>query len=187
LATHQKKTFGYKEANAKKREQFLEEIKEIDPKMIVYSDETGIDDNEVPSMGWAPRGERCHAEKKAERKTRYNITAALNLNMLFAPFLFEGYSTADVYETYVEQVLAPNLKPGMVIVIDNARFHKSKKVIELIEAVGCRIIFLPPYSPDFNPIEHWWTAVKNAIRKTAEGLKDFYEAAVKTLGEMCTA
>ncbi len=73
----------------------------------------------------------------------------------------------------------------MVVVIDNASFHKSKKVVELIEAVGCRIIFLPPYSPDFNPIEHWWAAIKNAIRTAAEGARDFYEVAVKTIGEMC--
>lgn len=135
--------------------------------------------------GWSPRGERCYAQKKAERKTRYNITAALNLNLLFAPFIFEGYSNAAVYETYVEHVLAPALRPGMVVIIDNASFHKSKKVIALIEAVGCRVIFLPPYSPDFNPIEHLWTAVKNAIRKAAQGITDFYEAAVKALGEMC--
>jgi transposase len=187
LVTHQKKTFGYAEANADKRKQFLEEIQSIDPALIVYSDETGIDDNEVPLTGWAPQGERCHAVKKAERKTRYNITAALNLNVLFAPFLFEGYSTASTYETYVEQVLVPALKPGMVVIIDNASFHKSKKVVELVEAVGCRIIFLPPYSPDFNPIEHWWAAVKNAIRTAAEGAKDFYEAAIRVMGGMCHA
>lgn len=137
-------------------------------------------------MGWAPRGERCHAQKKAERKTRYNITAALNLNKLFAPFLFEGYSNKVVYETYVRRVLVPSLRPGMVVVIDNASFHKSKTVIELIETAGCRIIFLPPYSPDYNPIEHHWTAVKNAIRKAAEGAKSFYDAAVQALSEICT-
>jgi transposase len=185
LGILQKKTFGYTEANTEKRKQFLEDIKSIDPTKIVYSDETGIDDNEVPNFGWAPRGKRCYSAKKAERKTRYNITAALNLNHLFAPFLFEGYSTASTYETYIEKVLAPNLKPGMVVIIDNARFHKTKKVVELIEAVGCRIIFLPPYSPDFNPIEHWWFAVKNEIRIAAEGARDFYDAAVKTLGKMC--
>jgi len=165
----------------------LKEIKEIDPSLIVYSDETGIDDNEVPTRGWAPRGERCYAEKNAERKIRYNITAALNLGTLFAPFLFEGYSNASTYETYVERVLAPSLKSGMVIVIDNARFHKSKKVVDLIEAVGCRIIFLPPYSPDFNPIEHWWAAIKNSIRKAAQGFNDFYEAAIQVLNEICMA
>ena len=165
----------------------MAEIKNIDPANIVYSDETGIDDNEIKVTGWAPRGKRFHDQKKGVRKTRYNITAALNLNLLFAPFLFEGYSNAIVYETYVERVLAPALKPGMVVVIDNARFHKSKKIIELIEAVNCKIIFLPPYSPDFNPIEHHWAAIKNAIRKAAENAKDFYEATVEVLGEMCAA
>lgn len=104
---------------------------------------------------------------------------------MFAPFLFEGYSNSAVYETYVEKVLAPTLKPGMVVIIDNASFHKSKKIIQLIEAVSCKIIFLPPYSPDFNPIEHHWMAVKNEIRKAAENIKDFYEAAVYALGKMC--
>lgn len=165
----------------------MEEIKDIDPADIVYSDETGIDDNEVVLTGWAPRGERCYAQKKAERKTRYNITAALNLNSLFAPFIFEGYSNAPVYETYVEHVLVPSLRPGMVLIIDNASFHKSKKIIALIEAAGCRVIFLPPYSPDFNPIEHHWTAVKSAIRTAAQDIQDFYEAAIKALGDMCTA
>lgn len=162
-------------------------MKTVDPSKIVYSDETGIDDNEVPSTGWAPQGERCYAQKRGLRKTRYNITAALNMNVLFAPFIFEGYSTSAVYETYVEQVLAPALTPGMVVVIDNARFHKSKKVVEIIEAVGCKILFLPPYSPDFNPIEHFWFAVKNAIRSAAQSCTDFYKAAVKALGDMCHA
>ena len=85
------------------------------------------------------------------------------------------------------KLLAPALKPGMVLVIDNASFHKSKKIVELVEAAGCRIIFLPPYSPDFNPIEHHWAAVKNAIRKAAENIKDFYEAAVQALSEKCAA
>lgn len=175
------------EANQKRREEYLEEIKSIDPANIVYSDETGIDDNEVLLSGWALRGERCYAQKKAKRKTRYNITAALNLNVLFAPFIFEGYSNAVVYETYVKQVLVPALKPGMVVVIDNASFHKSKKIVELIQKANCRIIFLPPYSPDFNPIEHHWAAVKRAIKKAYEHLKSFFDAAVQALGEMCEA
>ncbi len=73
----------------------------------------------------------------------------------------------------------------MVVIIDNASFHKSKTIIQLIEAAGCSVLFLPPYSPNLNPIEHHWAAVKNAIRKAAEGAKCFYEAAVNILGEMC--
>ncbi len=162
-------------------------IKNIDPADIVYSDETGIDDNEVPLVGWSARGKRCYDQKKGVRKTRYNITAALNLKSLFAPFIFEGYSNAAVYETYLKRVLIPSLKPGMVLIIDNARFHKSIKITKLIESAGCRILFLPPYSPDLNPIEHYWAAIKNQIRKLAEKMEDFYEAAVKALAIKCTA
>lgn len=89
------------------------------------------------------------------------------------------------YEVYIEHVLAPTLKPGMVLVIDNASFHKSKKIIEIIESVGCSVLFLPPYSPDFNPIEHFWSAVKHAIRSAAETVNNFYDAAVQAMGKMC--
>jgi len=88
----------------------------------------------------------------------------------------------------VERVLVPSLKPGMVLVIDNASFHKSKKIIDLVESVGCGVIFLPPYSPDLNPIEHYWAAIKSTIRKIAEKSQgDFYQAAIQTLNFMCTA
>ncbi len=175
------------EANKKKREQYLEEIKDINPDDIIYSDEAGIDDNEVPLKGWASIGKRLFAKKRGVRKARYNITAAVNKGKLFAPFVFEGYSNASTYETYIEQVLVPQLRPGMVFIIDNARFHKSKKVAQLIEAAQSRLIFLPPYSPDLNPIEHFWSAIKTNIRKAAEVINDFYEATVKTMGEMCAS
>ena len=78
--TSKKKAFNYAEAKQEQRKQYLEKIKNIDPDKIVYSDESGIDDNEVPKNGWAPRGERCYAQKNAKRKVRYNIIAALNKN-----------------------------------------------------------------------------------------------------------
>ena len=70
-------------------------------------------------------------------------------------------------------------------IIDNARFHKSKKIIELLHKAQCKIVFLPPYSPDLNPIEHHWASIKSAIKKSAENIKDFYSAAVHTLNKMC--
>lgn len=180
-----KKTFIYKEANDKKRESFLEELSSIPPEDIVYSDESGIDDNEVPMYGWNTKGERCYAKKSGIRTKRYNIIAALNLNKLFAPFTFEGYSTKGVYEVYIERVLVPKLRTGMVIIIDNASFHKSHKIYELIKSVGCRVLFLPPYSPDLNPIEHFWSPLKKAIRKAAQTATDFFQAIVETLEHMC--
>ncbi len=106
---------------------------------------------------------------------------------LIAPFVFEGYSNTAIYETYVERILAPALKPGMFVVIDNASFHKSIRVKELIEERGCKIIFLPPYSPDFNPIEHHWAAIKSEIRKVAQTIQNFFKATIQVLAETCKA
>jgi transposase len=146
-----------------------------------------VDDNEVILTGWEQRGKRCYAKKRAFRKARYNIIAGLNSNRLIAPFLFEGHSNTAIYETYLERVLIPALKPGMVLIIDNARFHKSKKIIALIEAAQCEIIYLPPYSPDLNPIEHHWSAVKHAIKKASQCIENFYDAAVYALERACNA
>ena len=85
------------------------------------------------------------------------------------------------------QASMKSLKPGMVLIIDNARFHKSARTEQLIKEAGCRIIYLPPYTPEFNPIEQWWSPIKARIRRAAETFTDFYEAAVHVLGEMCMA
>ena len=79
--------------------------------------------------------------------------------------MFEGHCNTTVFELYVEHILVPTLEVGMVVIIDNASFHKSKKIRLLIEGVGARLVFLPPYSPDLNPIEKWWHKIKTSIRK----------------------
>lgn len=81
----------------------------------------------------------------------------------------------------------PKLRSGMVLIIDNASFHKSTKIIKLLASVNCKVIFLPPYSPDYNPIEHYWTKVKNAIRRASETIENFYDATVQAVGELCNA
>jgi transposase len=81
------------------------------------------------------------------------------------PMVYQGYCTSQVIESWLEQVLLPNLKKGQVIIMDNARFHQGKKVRELIENAGCELLFLPKYSPDLNPIEHWGQKIKTALKK----------------------
>ena len=89
--------------------------------------------------------------------------SALNGNALQAPFVFEGYCNRDVFQLYIDRVLIPTLRPGQTVIMDNASFHKSKKVKESIEKAQCTLLYLPAYSPDFNPIEHYWHALKNTI------------------------
>jgi transposase len=118
--------------------------------------------------GWSACGERIYALKPSTRTQRISIIAALNQNTLHSPFLFEGYTNKDLFVMYLETVLISNLKSGEVVIIDNASLHKGDIIKEMIEKAGCTLIYLPAYSPDFNPIEHWWHSVKNAIRKVLE-------------------
>ena len=132
---------------------------------LVFLDECGIDDNEKPAYAYGLKGKRVYAEKNCNRKTRLSIISALNQNTLQAPFFFDGYCNRPVFEIYIERVLLPTLKPGQTIILDNASFHKGGKIEKLIRSAGCEIEYLPPYSPDFNPIEHHWFSIKNRIKK----------------------
>ena len=128
-------------------------------------DEVGIDHNTRLTRGWAERGKRLYADKPGNRTGRTSAIAALCGRQLHSPFCFEGYCTADLFNLYLEKCLAPNLKPGQIVVLDNARFHQSKLTRQLIEAARCTLSFLPPYSPDLNPIEHQWFPLKRRYAK----------------------
>ena len=131
----------------------------------MYMDESGIDDNEHRLYGWNEKGTRLHGLKPGYKKKRVSIMSALCNKQLQAPFIFEGYCTTEMMIQYTEQILLPTLKEGQFVIMDNASFHKSPKIKQLIESAGCKLIYLPPYSPDFNPIEHYWHKIKNSIRK----------------------
>lgn len=103
--------------------------------------------------------------RPGKRRERISIIGALCEGKFFAPMVYQGYCTGKVIETWLEKGLLPLVEAGSVIIMDNASFHNSRKIRELIEKAGCELLFLPPYSPDLNPIEHWWQKVKTAIRK----------------------
>ena len=115
--------------------------------------------------GRAPRGERIYQTVAGKRRERTSIIAASRQNKLVAPLVFQGSCNTEVVNVYFEKVLLPTLPPGSVIVLDNARFHQSPTTQKLVEAAGCQLLFLPPYSPDLNPIEHLWAAFKTRLRK----------------------
>ena len=147
------------------REQFRTELVGIPAEQLVYLDETGMDNHEARAYGWSPQGEPCWGEKPGHRTQRVSLIEALHHHTLIAPLLFEGTCTTLLFEAYVEQCLAPVLKPGQLVIYDNARFHQSTKARQLIEGAGCTQKFLPPYSPDLNPIEHYWFPLKQRVRK----------------------
>lgn len=128
-------------------------------------DESGIDNNESYPYGWCEKGKRFHSLRPGKRGERLSIIGALSEGQFFAPMVYQGYCTAKVIEAWLSKFLLPLVRAGQVIIMDNAPFHNSGKIRELIEKAGCELLFLPSYSPDLNPIEHWWHKVKTAIRK----------------------
>jgi transposase len=124
-----------------------------------------VDHRLYRESGRAPRGERIYQAVCGKRRERTSVIAASRSNKLVAPLVFQGSCNTEVVDVYFEQVLLPALPPGSVIVLDNARFHQSPTTQKLVAQAGCRLLFLPPYSPDLNPIEHLWAAFKTRLRK----------------------
>ena len=153
---------------------------------MVFIDESGIEDNACPEYGWSIKGRRCYGEKAYQHKSRISMIAGLCSKEIIAPVVFEGTCDTDVFLSYVEQILIKELKVGQIVVMDNINFHKNPKVKELIESVGCSILFLPTYSPDLNPIEHYWFKIKHEIRKTAGDFEIFSDAVFYGLKKVTT-
>jgi transposase len=141
-------------------------------------DESGTDDNIVPQYGWAEKGQRTYAEQSGFRGQRLSIVAGYlrNNGAIIAPFEYSGYTDAYLFNSWFEQQLLPALQPGNVVVLDNASFHKDLELQEIAESKGVRVIYLPPYSPDLNPIEKFWANLKRNIRKIIKKCKNLQEA-----------
>ena len=136
-----------------KRQDWFEGQLDLDPDKLIFIDETGANTKMFRLRGWAPRGERCRAAIPHGHWKTTTFTAGLRLNGLAAPMLLDGPMHGSAFRAYVEQVLVPELRPGDVVVMDNLPAHKVAGVRDTIEAAGARLLYLPPYSPDFNPIE----------------------------------
>lgn len=133
--------------------------------MVVYVDESGMDNRDDYGYGWNQKGKRFYALKSGRRQGRVNMIAALCNQKLMAPFTIEGSSKRDLFETWLKTCLIPVLKPGQVVTMDNATFDKGGCIEQLIRDAGCEVLYLPPYSPDLNRIQKCWSWLKSRIRK----------------------
>lgn len=124
-----------------------------------------MDNRDQYDYGYSPKGERLFALKSGRRSGRVNMIAALCGEQLLAPFTVDGMCNRPIFEIWLETCLIPLLRPGQTLVIDNASFHKGGRIEELVKAAGCQVWYLPPYSPDLNPIEKCWSWLKSWIRK----------------------
>ena len=169
------------------RKKYSNNIKGIDHRKIVYIDESGIELRICKDKGWAIRGSPVIGERSGKYYKRINIIAGLVNKLCIAPMVFNGSCNTKIFNTWVEKVLLKELKPGQVVIMDNASFHKSQKSQELIESVGCKVIFLPPYSPDLNPIEKFWANLKRWIKNKIANFDQLYDALVQFFGAQTSA
>jgi transposase len=167
-----------------KRRSFRRKVKEIEPERLVFVDETGVNTAMTPTYAWAPRGERAYASAPGAWES-FTLTAAVALDGVRAPLVFQGSTNAPTFEAYVEEVLVPSLHEGDVVVFDNLSAHLGPAVVEAIEGAGASVLPLPPWSPDSTPIEDMYSKVKEFLRRIAARMKgDLYDAIGEALKEV---
>jgi transposase len=150
----------------------------------VFIDETWAKTNMTRLRGWSPRGQKLLAKVPQGHWRTLTFLAALRCDRIDAPCVIDGPINGESFLAYVEQVLVPTLKPGDIVIIDNLGSHKAKAVRHAIRAAGARLFFLPPYSPDLNPIEQVFAKLKTLLRKAGERT---VEATWKRIGALLDA
>ncbi len=156
----------------------------VEPERLVFVDECGTHTSLAPTYGYAPEGERLRLSVPRRRGKGTTLLASMSLGGMGASLAVEGATTAVVFEAYVEKVLAPSLEEGRIVVMDNLGAHRPKRVRELIERRGCELLYLPSYSPDYNPIEEAFAKIKGLLRQAAARTK---EALVEAIGAALSA
>jgi transposase len=156
----------------------------VEPERLVFVDECGTHTSMAPLYGYAPRGERLRLSVPRGRGKNTTLLSSMTIEGMGPSLTVEGATTALVFEAYIERVLAPSLCPGQVVVMDNLGAHRPKRVRELIEMRGCELVYLPAYSPEYNPIEEAFAKIKNLLRKAAARTK---EALIEAIGAALSA
>ena len=171
------------ERDERARGSFRERLRGVDPERLRFVDESSTNVALTPRYGRAPRGERVRG--KAPRNWGKNVTliSSISLEGMGPSMSIEGPSDTDSFGIYMREILAPTLKAGQIVLMDNLSVHKSKWVRELIEQRGCQLWLLAAYSPDFNPIEEAFSKVKILLRRAqARALEALFEATEDALG-----
>ena len=152
------------------------------PDRLVFIDETSVKTNMTRTRGRAPKGKRLNAAAPFGRWSAQTFIAGLTADALIAPWIIQGAMNGDAFATYVETQLAPALAPGTVVILDNLSTHKNTRAAKALRARGCWFLYLPPYSPDLNPIEMAFSKLKQLLRGV--GARTF-DQLLKALGDTC--
>ncbi len=156
----------------KRREAWFDNQPDLDPERLVFIDETWASTNMARLRGRSPKGERLHTGIPHGHWRTTTFVAGLRLTGMVAPMVLDGPINGHAFQAYVDQVLVPELKPGDIVIMDNLGSHKGRGVRAAIEATAAALLYLPPYSPDFNPIENAFSKLKPRLRKAAERTAD---------------
>ena len=149
---------------------------------LVFIDETSTNTKLTKRTGWAPKGERFHAHAPFGKWQTQTFIAGLRCHGIIAPWTVDAPMNATIFERYVETQLGAELRPGDVVILDNVGFHKSERAAELVRQRGAWLLFLPPYSPDLNPIEMAFSKLKALLRKKAART---FDALCQAIGDIC--
>jgi transposase len=157
---------------------------EVDAERLVFVDEMGTNVSLSPLYAWSRKGERAFGSAPRNWAKNVTLLASITRRGLGPCLAVEGATTREVFETYLERVLAPTLEPGQLGVMDNLSAHKGGRVKEIVEGRGCELLYLPPYSPDFNPIEQAFSKVKGLMRRAEARTR---EALIEVMGRTLSA
>jgi len=157
---------------------------QVEPERLVFVDEMGTNTSLSSMYAWAPRGERAYCSAPRNRGPNTTVLSSMSAEGMGPSLTVRGATTSAVFEAYVEQVLSPALRSGRVMVMDNLSALKGERIKELIEVQGCQLLYLPAYSPDFNPIEEAFSKIKGLVRKAEARTR---EALVEAIGKALSA
>lgn len=178
----QKKTLVARERDTAavqaRRAAFLEAQPKLDLKRLIFVDESGFRLGSPPRFGWAPRGEDSPGKSVEGNWKTVTMIGAIALDGFRGLMTIDAGTSSDVFVAYVEQVLAPNLRPGDIVVLDNLAAHKNPQALQAMRDAGATPLFLPPYSPDLNPIEKAWAKLKDFIRRLHTLTRAAFDAAI---------
>jgi transposase len=167
-----------------RREEWEQCLPGLNLEKLVFLDESGINTIMARRYGRCAQNKRLVDSAPAGQWQSNTLLAAVRLDGVIAPMVFDGPVNGDSFAGYIELSLVPELEPKDIVIMDNLPAHKSQRVTQAIEGAGCSLVYLPPYSPDFNPIENMWSKVKASLRKTAART---FESVIDAVAEALTS
>jgi transposase len=182
-----KKTLRASEQKEAERAAWRAQTADLPSQDLVFIDETGSHIAMTPLYAYAPRGARAVGKVPRNYGSIMTLIASLSLTGMGPAFVLDGAAESAAFEIYVEQILAPSLREGQIVILDTLSIHLGPRVKQAIEARGCRLLFLPAYSPDFSPIEEAFSKLKTVLRRTGARTREALQDAIATALDLITA